>query len=131
MGSIRLDRGHLDAYSRAIARQESEKREIDQRLLNTPTPIEISPKRLRQLVADRVTDLKETFAGDRAGIRNAMKELLRGRRMTVAPDPERGFGIEGLFECPLQMQAARLHEETGRLDSVVAGTGFEPATSGL
>ncbi len=126
-----MDRGHLDVYSCAIARLESEKREIDQRLLNTSTPIEISPKRLRQLVADRVTDLKETFAGDRAGIRNAMKELLRGRRMTVAPDPERGFRIEGLFEWPLQMQAARLHEETGRLDSVVAGTGFEPATSGL
>jgi hypothetical protein len=35
---------------------------------NTPTPIEVSPKRLRPLVADRVTDLKETFAGDhRAG----------------------------------------------------------------
>ena len=68
MGSIRLDRGHLDAYLRAIARLESEKREIDQRLLNTPTPIEVSPKRLRPLVADRVTDLKETFAGDhRAG----------------------------------------------------------------
>jgi site-specific DNA recombinase len=123
--------GHLDAYSRAIAKLESEKSEIDQRLLSAPTPIEFSPKRLRQLVTDRVMDLQETFAGDPTGIRNAMKELLRGRRMTVGPDPERGFRVEGLFEWPLQMQAARPHKETGRLDSVVAGTGFEPATSGL
>ncbi len=100
-------------------------------IAESPTPIGSSPKRLRQLVIDRVSDLRATFPGDPTGIRNALKELLRGRRMTVGPDSERGFKVEGLFEWPLQTQVARLHEETGRLDSVVAGTGFEPATSGL
>ena len=63
----------------------------------------------------------------RPGIRNAMKELLRGRRMTVGPDPERGFKVEGLSEWALETKDARSRESAaaGRLYSVVAGTRYQ------
>ena len=74
----------------------------------------------------RVSDLKTAFAGDAASIRNAMKELLRGRRMTVGPDPERGFKVEGLFEWALETKDARSRGGGDRAnESVVAGTRYQ------
>ncbi len=127
--------GDLDAYARVIERLRDEKREIENRLHADVTPIEASPQRLRQLVTERVLDLRKTFEGESQGIRAALQELLRGRRLRVSPDAERGFRVEGLFEWLLQARpptkAARPHWENGRLATVVAGVGFEPTTSGL
>jgi hypothetical protein len=55
-----------------------------------------------------------------------MKELLRGRRMTVGPDPERGFKVEGLFEWALETKDARSRGGGDRAnESVVAGTRYQ------
>ncbi len=122
--------GDLKAYEHVITELREEQRAIEQRLRNGATPIELSPRRLEQLVKERVLDLRSAFDGEPEGVRSALRALLGDTRMRVGPDPERDFRVEGVFHWSFQTQAARPPQETGRLVSVVAGEGFEPPTSG-
>ncbi len=116
--------GNLKAYEHVITELREEQRAIEQRLRNGATPIELSPRRLMELVKERVLDLRSAFDGEPEGVRAALRALLGDTRMRVGPDPERDFRVEGVFHWSFETQAARPPQETGRLVSVVAGEGF-------
>lgn len=85
----------LDAYARVIQQLREEKREIEERLRSQVTPVELSPQRLRERVTERLTNLRSVFEGEPQGMRDALQELLRRRRLKVGPDPERDFSRRG------------------------------------
>jgi hypothetical protein len=93
--------GNLGAYERVVEELRQEQRAIEQRLHCGATPIEVSPHRLQELVAERELDLRRAFEGEPEGVRAALRELLGQRRMCVGPDPERGSRVEGVFEWTL------------------------------
>jgi hypothetical protein len=53
----------------------------------------------------------------------ALRELLRGERLRVGPDAERGFRVEGTawLSVPLEERGARNPQDSGRLSQQVAG----------
>ena len=88
---------------------------------------------LRPEIEERVRGFGERMAGERDDARRALRHLLGDRRMTLAPDEERGFRVEGVFELDLggRGRGDGRDGRPGHLSRVVAGTGFEPATFGL
>ena len=60
------------------------------------------PTVVREVVLERVRQMRAAFDGSEADRRGAFRALLGDRRMSVAPHPDRGFQVEGLFELPLK-----------------------------
>jgi hypothetical protein len=50
----------------------------------------------------RVLEIRGAFAGNDSHRRTALRALLCGRRLQVAPDPDRGFRVDGLLEVVLE-----------------------------
>lgn len=117
--------GHLDAHAQVLRELEAEKAELETRLAGTTEPLDLAE--MRREIEVMVGDLRSVLA-DRGG-REVLKRLLGGGRLRVRADSERGFAVEGEFSWLLAAGPGRCQE--GCCVSMVAGTGFEPVTSGL
>ena len=83
------------------------------------------------MIEARVRDFRWAFDSEPETIRTALRALLGDSRFAVRADAERGFAVEGYVALPLMRQTPGVSEDTGRLQRMVAGEGFEPPTSGL
>jgi len=54
---------------------------------------------------ERVEEMRSAFEGEPEAARDALRALLRTRRLRVGPDPDRGFRVEGVFVLPLEARA--------------------------
>ena len=86
---------------------------------------------LRAAVERRLADLGAELASERG--REVLHALFRGDRLTVRPDIDACFRIDGTawLRLPVHEGPARVDQDSGRVHGVVAGGGFEPPTSGL
>ena len=124
--------GDLHAHARVLGELRAERAALQGQLGHARScELDLDEARVRKLVEESVADLRAALSGAPEDARRVFAALLGDRHMRVAPDPERGFRVEGLFEWSLEARAPGPQEKTGRLASVVAGAGFEPATSGL
>ncbi|MEE8192513.1 MAG: hypothetical protein V3T74_07180, partial [Gemmatimonadales bacterium] len=82
-------------------------------------------------IEERVRDFRAAFDSEPATMRRAMRALLGDERLAVREDRERGFAVEGYVSVPLMCHTPGVTRTSGRVQRLVAGAGFEPATSGL
>lgn len=122
--------GRPRELARVVAELEAERASVTGRA-DRPTRAGIAPDLLRAVIEARVLEMRAAFHASAEDQRAAFRGLLGDRRMRVGADPERGFRVEGVFSLALEMPNARAYEGPGRRQSVVAGGGFEPPTSGL
>jgi hypothetical protein len=86
--------------------------------------IELDVDNLRPLIEYRLADLRTALSGEHPErSHQALRELLRGERLRVGPDPERGFRVEGTawFSVGLETGTARNPQDSGRFTRMVAG----------
>lgn len=119
--------GQTRAAARMTAALEDERR----RLQHPRSTIQVDADLLREIATARALEMREALAGAPSEMRDALRALLRDRRIRVYPDAEKRFRIEGILELALESTTPGSLAETGRRQSVVAGGGFEPPTSGL
>ncbi len=122
--------GGLDLATRKIEALRAEQSELLEQARTEPLalpPIED----LVPVIEARVRDFRWAFDSEPETIRTALRALLGDSRFAVRADAERGFAVEGYVALPLMRQTPGVSEDTGRLQRMVAGEGFEPPTSGL
>ncbi len=122
--------GRLRELGRVVAELEAERASLAG-TAGREGQAEIAPDLLRAVIEVRVREMRAAFEASLEDRRAAFRSLLGDRRMRVGPDPELGFRVEGVFALSLETPNARDYESPGRRQSVVAGGGFEPPTSGL
>ena len=117
-----VDLGAIKDRLRSLrAEREGVVRELAQSRFSLPTADELMP-RLRE----KLDELETTLRSDVARGRLALGGLLGGERLRVYADGR----IEGFAHLTPEMVAAPRRTPEPR-QSVVAGVGFEPTTSGL
>ena len=97
--------GRVDEAVALNAELEAEREGLEEQLATAGGPVDLD--RYRPQLEAQVNDLRAAVLTAGEGGRRALTGLLRGRRMTVAPDPERGFVVAGIFELALEMTPAR------------------------
>jgi hypothetical protein len=94
--------------------------------------VDVDVAALRPVLERRLADLATALSGRHPDLaRRALRELLRGDRLSIGPDPERGFRVEGTawLSVGLESRTARDPQDPGRFTRMVAGDCFTPDPS--
>jgi hypothetical protein len=77
--------------------------------------VEVDVETLRPEIERRLGDLGTALSASPAEGRRALRELLRGERLRVGPDAERGFRVAGTawLSVPREREGARVAQDTG------------------
>jgi site-specific DNA recombinase len=92
--------GQVDTAAELYGELHGERAQIAARIGDVASDFDLGV--VREVVLERVTQMRAAFDGSDADRRGAFRALLGDRRMSVAPHPDRGFQVEGLFELPLE-----------------------------
>ena len=123
----------VDAAAELYREPQVERAQIAERL--GETDCHFDPELVRTVVLERVKQMQVAFAGSDADRRATFRALLGNRRMPVAPHPEHGFQVEGLFELSLETErvaagrdpaATRMFGSGGPPRNVPPGSGGAP-----
>jgi len=122
---LAIEMGDLDAAKKRLKTLRDERAQLARELvasrIRIPSVEELMPR-----VCEKLRDLEATLKADIGMGRLALGGLLGDQRLRVYRD--------GRIEGVLTLRPEMLHapkRTLGRADSVVAGEGFEPPTSGL
>lgn len=113
VGALGLVEANVPELAEELARVQRERDGVRARLAALPPRLTVED--LRPAIEEALCELRDVLAGPEG--RQALRALLGGERLKVAPDGERGFRIGGVVRVGP--------------DVLVAGGGFEPPTSGL
>ncbi len=130
LARLAAETGEVRVYAKMIREREEERAGLEARLAEMQAP-EIDRGALFEIAEGRVGQLRDWFAEAGEGARRALRMLLGERRLAVHPDPDHGYRVEGFIDLALYGRTPRNPNDSGAFASVVAGAGFEPATSGL
>jgi hypothetical protein len=118
---LAIQTGGIAAVKRKIAALESEQARLLIELQRAGDPPDLDA--LATTVEARVRDIRLAFDGAPGEVRTALGTMLRGGKISVSPDDERRFRVEGLLQVPMN-EDARNREGSGRLDCYVAGARY-------
>ncbi len=120
--------GHLGANEHVLNELAEERRKLAFSLAQAD--LKVDRAMLEVQIKDRLNHLDDALHDSPERGRSALRSLLRKRRLRVGKDPVRGFRIDGQLEFGVDLALVASPAVSQRA-TVVAGTGFEPATFGL
>ncbi len=92
--------GDLDEVASRIRELKREREILGARLGSSAVP---DAEELRPPLEAALADLGSALRASPDRAREALRRLLPGRRLQVAPDPQRGFRVEGLLRLEIRM----------------------------
>jgi site-specific DNA recombinase len=123
--------GEVDGFDRIVTELRTERAQITRRLAAPTTVPDLSPEQIRDAAERGVVRLRDSLSAAPEIIRGALRSMLGGDRIRVVPRAEDGYQLEGIFRLGLEAETPPSSNAREWRFCVVAGAGFEPATSGL
>ncbi len=117
----------VDEVAERLAALKRERAQLEAQLAQGSIRVDL--ERLRPEIERRVLDLRGSLERDLGAARDVLGSLLRGDRLRVGPDADRGYRVTGKAWLPLYLgekEKSRPAVSSGRLFRSVAGGRFAP-----
>lgn len=123
--------GEVEGFDETVTALRSERAAITRRLAAPTAVPDLSPAEIRDAAERGLYRFRESLNAAPEIVRGALRTLLGGDRIRVIPSEGDTYRLEGIFRLGLEPETPPSSETRGWRFCVVAGAGFEPATSGL